>query len=451
MKSWFVSARDAFRAQLWPLPTLAVVTALLLGIGVPELDAAVDGSLSDRASGWLFGGDADAARSLLGAIASSLITVTALTFSLTVVTLQLASSQFSPRLLRTFTRDLFVQVTLALFLATFTYALTVLRAVRSAADGGQAEFVPKIAVTTAFALAVTSVLGLVLFLAHLIEQTRVETMLRNVHRDASSTMRAVLSEWEPDPGRGQREPQPPQRPLPLLAKESGFLTRVDQGALLGVAIEEHAIVRLDVSPGSVLVAGTPIGAVWPSGSGRFDDDTAERIGARMTGCIHTGFERTPAQDVGYGLRQLTDVVNKALSPGINDPTTAIHALGHISALLCALADRDLGTMLLHDQDDQVRVVAWRPDFAAYVDLGISQPRRYGAADPQVLEKVFQVLLDLSHRVRLEQISVVRGQLERVRATAAAQPFDTVERAGLAMLGHQVELNLRHHGPAPDAT
>jgi len=145
-------------------------------------------------SGVLFGGDADAVRSLLGAIASSLITVTALTFSLTVVTLQLASSQFSPRLLRTFTSDQFVQATLALFLATFTYALTVLRAVRSAGDSGQAEFFPKFAVTLAFLLAVASVLGLVLFLAHLTAQIRVETMLRNVHRDASRTMRAVLAE-----------------------------------------------------------------------------------------------------------------------------------------------------------------------------------------------------------------------------------------------------------------
>ncbi len=168
------------RPSCGPIPTIAVVAALSLGLGLPELNSAVSGHLSGRASGVLFGGDADAARSLLGAIASSLITVTALTFSLTVATLQLASSQFSPRLLRTFTSDQFVQATLALFMATFTYALTVLRAVRSAGDSGQAEFVPKFAVTLAFLLAVASVLGLglVLFLAHLTSQIRVETMLR---------------------------------------------------------------------------------------------------------------------------------------------------------------------------------------------------------------------------------------------------------------------------------
>ena len=450
MTTWLVNARDVFRAQLWPIPACAVVTALVLGLGIPELDAVVDVHVSDRVSDWLFGGDADAARSLLDAIASSLITVTALTFSLTVVTLQLASSQFSPRLLRTFTRDLFVQVTLALFLATFTYALTVLRAVRSAGDGSQAEFVPKIAVTTAFALAVISVLGLVLFLAHLTEQIRVETMLRNVHREASGTMHAVLSQWDSQPDHGPLppQPQPPPGALTVLVKDSGFLTWIDQSAVLATAVEEHAIVSLDVYPGSFLVAGTPMGEAWPSRGGRFDDDAAERIAGRITECIHTGFERTSAQDVGYGLRQLTDVVNKALSPGINDPTTAIHALGHISAFLCALSDRNLGAALLRDEDERVRVVAKRPDFATYVDLGISQPRRYGAADPQVLEKIFQVLLDLSHRVRPDQRSTVREQLERLRDTAAAQSFDHAERAGLEVLGHQVEENLRR--PVPDA-
>lgn len=115
MNTWLASTRDTFKTQLWPAPVIAVVAALLFGVGLPQLDATIDGDLSGRVNDWLFGGDADAARSLLGAIASSLITVTALTFSLTVVTLQLASSQFSPRLLRTFTSDQFVQATLALF------------------------------------------------------------------------------------------------------------------------------------------------------------------------------------------------------------------------------------------------------------------------------------------------------------------------------------------------
>lgn len=443
MNTWLTNARDVVRTQLWPIPTFAVVCALLLGLGLPELDASVDAELSVALSGVLFGGDASAARSLLETIASSLITVTALTFSLTVVTLQLASSQFSPRLLRTFTRDLFVQLTLALFLATFTYALTVLRSIRSADDGGGADFVPQISVTVAFVLAVASVVGLVLFLAHLTEQIRVETMLRNVHREASTTMRTVLPEWGSRTRDRGAEPSRPPGALTLTGDQNGFVTWIDGGRLLDVVVEDDAVLSLDVYPGSFLVAGTPLGAAWPSRGGSFDEETAQRVAASVADCVHTGFERTSAHDVLYGLRQLTDVANKALSPGINDPTTAVHALGHSSAFLCALTDRDLGAELLRDKDEQVRVVARRPDFATYVDLALSQPRRYGATDPQVLEKIFQVLLDLSHRVRPDQTTVVLDQLERLRATAAAQAFDPAERTGLEVLGREIERNL--HG------
>ncbi len=446
MTIWFATTRDAFRTRLWPLPTIAVLFALLLGLSLPEVDSRFDDDLPSRVSGWLFGGDADAARSLLGAIASSMITVTALTFSLTVVTLQLASSQFSPRLLRTFTRDLFVQVTLALFLATFTYALTVLRAVRGSSDGGGGELVPEVAVTLAFVLAVASVLGLVLFLAHLTEQIRVETMLRNVHRDAVRVMRTVLNERDSASDGGETAPSPPRNAETLLVEDDGFLTRVDQNGLLSIAVEEEAVVSIEVHPGAFLVQGTPFGSVWSSGPAFLSGEAAERIASRVAACIHVGFERTSAQDVGYGLRQLTDVAIKALSPGINDPTTAIHALSHISAFLCALSDHDLGPELLRDDDDTVRVVIYRPDLASYVDLGLSQPRRYGATDPQVLQKIYQVLLDLSFRVAPGQRSVVRDELDRLRATVTAQPFDPTERAGLDAVGGQIQQNLQGSRP-----
>lgn len=390
----------------------------------------------------LFGGDADAARSLLDAIASSMITVTALTFSLTVVTLQLASSQFSPRLLRIFTSDLFVQATLALFLATFTYSLTVLRAVRSAGVSGQAEFIPRFAVTLAFLLAVASVVALVLFLAHLTTQIRVETMLRHVGSDASTTMRAVLSEREGTTTSLPAALRPPVDAVVVLAIDSGFVTWIEQGALVAGAVDEDALVSFEAHPGAFVVKGTPLGTAWPAGGGSFDSEAAERISDRVAGCVHTGTERTGSQDVGFRLRQLTDLANKALSPGINDPTTAIHALCHISDLLCALTDYDLGAHLIHDDDGRMRVALHRPDFAAYLDLGVAQPRRYGAEDPQVLERIFQVLLDLSHRAPAEYGPMVLTQLQRLQATVAAQGFDAHERAALAELGRHVEHRLR---------
>ena len=328
--------RDGLRTQLWPLPAIGVILGVGLGIGLPRLDAHIDHGLSASTSAYLFGGGPSAARTLLGTIASSLITVTALTFSLTVVTLQLASSQFSPRLLRTFTRDRFV-----------------------------------------------------LFLAHLARQIRVETMLRNVHAEASETVRRVLG------GRaGDLPPEaalaPPVDAAPLLAGASGFLVQIDESALLAAAVDSDAVLRVGCWPGSSLVAGTPVGVAWLR-HGSSDPDALTRLGERFVGALSTGFERAAVHDIGYGLRQLTDVANKALSPGINDPTTAVYALGHCSALLCELAGKDLGPRCLEDDDGRVRVVLQRPGFADLLELAVAQPRRYGAADPLVLGRLFALL------------------------------------------------------------
>ncbi len=436
--------RDALRTQLWPLPTLAVVLAVGLGVGLPRLDVQIADALPPLLTAYLFGGGAGAARTMLSAIASSLITVTSLTFSLTVVTLQLASGQFSPRLLRTFTRDRVVHLTLALFLATFTYALTVLRTVRTS-NSDQPQFVPQVAVTVAFALTLASVLGLVLFLAHLAQELRVETMLRNVHNDASETLQRVLPERDSTAAGSTALPVPPASAVPLLAGSSGFLTRVDERALLAAAVDADAVVILDRVPGSSLVAGTPVAEGWPRGAGSFDSDTRSRLGERMAKAVCTGFERTAAQDVGYGLRQLTDVATKALSPGINDPTTAVHALSHSAALLCELAGRDLGPRLLRDEQGEVRVVLRGPDFAELLELAVTQPRRYGAGDPLVLARLSSLLRELAWCVELpDQRREVADQLVRLRDTIAQQDFDARERAQLAGLAEQVQHALDGH-------
>ncbi|WP_311137418.1 DUF2254 family protein [Streptomyces sp. I6] len=185
--------RDTLRVQLWPLPTLGIALAVTAGVGLPLLDARFQSDMPSWLRTYLYSGTSDAARSVLATIAGSLVTVTALTFSLTVLTLQLASSQFSPRLLRTFTADRYVQTTLALFLATFTFALTVLRSVRSGEDG-RTEFVPQVSVTAALVLTLVSLLALVLFLSHLAREIRVETMMNSVHSDADRTLHRLLPE-----------------------------------------------------------------------------------------------------------------------------------------------------------------------------------------------------------------------------------------------------------------
>ncbi|MFD0598760.1 DUF2254 domain-containing protein [Catellatospora coxensis] len=325
---------EDWRSRLWPLPALGVAVAVGLGVLLPRVDVAVAAHLPPALAGHLFSGGPEAARTVLSAIAGSLITVSALTFSLTVVTLQLAASQFSPRLLRTFTRDPAVQVTLALLIGTFTYAVMVLRTVRSDTQT-QAAFVPQLSVTLAFVLGLIAFVTLIAFLAHLVRQIRIELLLQRVTAETTATMHRLREDRRHDQG------QPPAAApgaAPVPARRTGFLVAVDDTALLKAAVDAGAVISLDRRVGDWLIEGTPIAHTWPATPAPEADPAAdEDLAAALDQALTIGPERTAAQDIAFGLRQLTEVAVKALSPGINDPTTAVHALHHTSALLCGLA------------------------------------------------------------------------------------------------------------------
>lgn len=428
---------DAQRTQLWPLPVLAVALAVVLGTALPALDAAVDRQLPDSVTVFLFSGGPEAARAVLQAISGSLITVTSLTFSLTVVTLQLASSQFSPRLLRTFTSDRFVHGTLALFLAAFAFALTVLRSVRSESNG-TSPFVPGISVTVAFVLAIASVVGLVLFLAHLTREIRVETMMRRVNVETLETIDRVFPENRPLPA---PEPVPAPEAFLINSTSSGFLTSFNTGALLQAAKDSGAVVRTDKEPGSSLVEGVPFATAWPVAPGAsLTAEVREKLTIDTNAAVATGFERTNVQDVGFGFRQLVDVAARALSPGINDPTTAVHVIGHLSVLLCRLVERTPGSEHLTDEDGQVRVVVSLPELQDLLEMAMNQPRQYGATDAAVAGRLLGLLQELSWCDRRGQYRTeILDHLGRMRNAIGAADYSPAERRSLLEQADSLDL------------
>ena len=433
--------RDAWATALWPIPVLALLLATGLGVLLPRLDAEYDANLPPTLRDYLFGGGVDSARTVLSVVAGSLVTVTALTFSLTVVTLQLAGSQYSPRVLRTFVRDRFVHGTLAVLLGTFVYTLTVLRTVGDTFDG-VGDFVPALAVTFTYLLALASVIVLVMFLAHLARQIRVESIMNEIHDEALRTMRLLGG----DGGDPQELPVPPAQSVQLLARSSGFLTAVEEPLLLAAARRAGAVVLLDRSPGDSVLAGTPVGRTWRLESAApFPPELTQELERHLDHALHLGFERTAAQDIGYGLRQLVDVTVRALSPGINDPTTAVHALGHAASLLCRAAAEPPTHRLLRDGEGRVRVALPRPGLEDLLQVAVAQPVRYGAAEPEVLARLLQLLREVAWCGRaaghLESTAApVREQLARVRA--ASRLTDESER--LEVLAKAVEEALSGH-------
>jgi uncharacterized membrane protein len=429
------SLRESISARLWPVPVAAIVLAVGLGVVIPIADAALDDELPGWFAALLFSGGPGAARSVLAAIAGSLVSATTLTFSLTVVALQLASSQASPRVLRLFSRDRVVHRTLAVFLGTFAFALTVLRTVRDADEAGDAA-VPRFAITLAFLSTVASVVMLVLFLAHLARQLRIETVMRDVHRETSGTIALVRGTGEtPDDDDGATPPDRPSSRRMALAADSGFLTGTDRERLVEVAHEHDLVVEEARAVGTNVIAGTPLAFWWPRDPlRRAAPDDVAGIERGIRAAFGIGYERTPTQDIGFGLRQLVDIATRAVSPGVNDPTTAVHALGHVSAVLSELARLPEQTPVLLDDVGVARVIVQRHLFSSLLETGVAQVRHAGAGDPEVAARLYGLLREVAFAChRPDDAAAVADQLDRLDATVVHRDFDATERARFAAM------------------
>jgi uncharacterized membrane protein len=234
------------------------------------------------------------------------------------------------------------------------------------------------------------------------------------------------------------EPEPPADALLLRAGASGLFTSVDEAALLRATVEADAVLLAERHPGSPLIAATPVGAAWPRAGEPFSPDAWKRLAEGVSRAVRTGPERTELQDIAFGLRQLTGIAAKALSPGINDPTTAVHALSHSAALLCEPAQHDLGPQLLRDDDRQIRVVLRRPDLGDLLGLAVAQPLRHGAAEPAVLERIAMLLRELAWSAAPGRHPPIVAALARLRSTIDAQDLHATEHFRLTGLTELVD-------------
>ena len=418
---------EYLRGSLWFGATVAVVVAGVLAFVVPDIRPS-EGSLLDSLA---FRGSVDGAAGSLWAIATSVITVTTLVFTLTVLTLQLASQQFSPRLLRTFLREATNQVVLGIFLGTFVYALLVLREVYSGSSGG-GEDVPGLAVTVALLLVFLSVAALVAFIDHIAHSVRIDALMKEVEKDT----RSVIDEVYPATCRpeGEREaPGLPDDAVAVVSERSGFVTAVAPQSLERLARRHDVVLAVALKVGERVVEGCPLVLAW---SGRDDGDRPDAavLAEDVNEAIEVTFERTMQHDVAYGLRQLVDVAVKALSPGVNDPTTAVHAIGHLASILCVLVRRDLSPLVRTDDGGVVRVVVAGHGLRDYLDLACRQIRLYGARDAVVAVELLEMLGDVARCAsRPVDRRAVQDQAEMVVAAAEreiseAYDMDAVRRA-----------------------
>ena len=436
---------DDLRDSLWFLPAVVVAAAVVLSVLLVALEPAPS---------WvpelvLFGGTPDGARTILSELAGATITVVGLVFSLTVVALQMASSQFTPRLLRTFLRDRGVQIVLSVMIASAVFDVILLTSVRSSGDGVDA-FVPRLAVSAALLLAGAAVALLVYFLHHVTQSLRVDVIIRSISQQTLQQIGAA------DPGRhelpDQDPPDPPEDAFVVTARGDGYLQLVDEEVLAEACRRLGYRVRIRPTLGEWVSTGTTLAWAWPDGSKEAGDH--DELRTRLHRGLHLGKDRTESSDLAFGIRQLQDIALRALSSGVNDPSTAGIVTTQLSVIMVALADRPLGASLLLDEDGELRVAIPRPTFPAFLELVVGPIRRNATKELAVLLTTVSLLTDVAERVAdsADRAASVEDQLDRL--VEQADLDDATDRAALEQAAEIVRSTLRHGtrpGAAPTAS
>ena len=370
--------------KFWIIPGLMVIVGVLGAIGLIEIDRSgvlPDSLLQGR---WLYNGGGTGARTLLGAVVSSTIGVAGTVFSITIAALSLAAGQMGPRLLRSFTHDRGNQITLGAFLATFSYALMVLRSVRTQDEG---VFVPHLSLSVSILLAFACVGMLVYFVGHMAGRINVDTVIDLVGEDVRSAIERLTTS---EPQTALADAQCWDQAAPVLDTRRGYLQRLDQEALANWAQDHKAAIRLLVRPGDYVFPGAPFAVVlWKEKTG----DVAA-VSEAINAATLLSSERTSSDDLEYTVRQLVEVAVRALSPGINDPHTAISVLDRLGAALCDLVGRSFFTGIW-PHEGRPSLVVPSVDYDGLTDAMFHMIRQNAAGSTAVLTRLLEVLASVA--------------------------------------------------------
>jgi uncharacterized membrane protein len=421
---------------LWFVPGLLVLAAALLAAAL----LAVDQQLAQQETvldTFVLSSSADAARLMLSVIAGSLVTAFSIVYSIVIVALQQMSAQFTPRVLRMFMSDRIAQIVPGAFVGTFIYSLLVLLAIRTPTNDPSASYVPALSLTVAIVMAM-GCLGLLIFFIHHMSQTlQVAVILDRIHDEL---VEYVLETYPPsDTG---SEPATLEELVTTLdrtatrfvyARHAGFIRSVDEELLLEIPSVSGGWIWLRPQVGDFI----PTGAILAEVGGDIRDiDAIHRL---IQDAFVVDKERSIYQDPLFGIRQLVDIALKALSPAINDMTTAEYALAQLGDVTGSLAVRSFPPNERTSADGRLRVIFHRPTWADFVDTAFSQIRRQAAGDVHVTTSLLAVLLHVACRVPPgPRAQVVLHQASEVRAALAAQSFSQADRRALLGLVEQIE-------------
>ncbi|MFD7841921.1 DUF2254 domain-containing protein [Nocardia sp. NPDC059764] len=441
----FDRRREALRTNLWFVPTLEVLAAIGLFAVTYALDRAVyRGALT--IPDWIIGGTPDAARQILTAIAAAIITVVGVVFSITIVALTLASTQFGPRMLRNFIRDRGTQVTLGTFVGSFVYAIAALVSV-------SADFVPHIATTVAIASLVMDLAVLIYFINHIAVAIQLPNVIAGIATEVSVAVETNRETARPGPQRGPA----PAELLHRLTESggrvrvsgSGYLQYIRHEKLVRMAAAEDAVVYLPFRPGHFLTEGQVVAHVWPA-------EAAERIAENFARGQLAGPTRTLTQDISFGIDQIVEIALRALSPAVNDTFTALTCIDWLGDCLSRIAASWNPDPVRRDRDGYVRVIATQVTYERLVQRAFEKIRQAGRGMPAVMIRQLDALTEIADRttdrrrlrVLIDQAAMIETSV-RESITEEADRADVLRR--YRALLSQVDRNGAGDPITPEAT
>ena len=391
-------------SRLWVIPVLCVMAGIVLSLSTIAIDRAWDFELLPR---WLTGGP-DAAIAVLTTIAASMVSLAALVLTITMVVVQLAMGQFSPRIVQTFLRDKPSQLAIGLFVATFAHAMLALREVSLDEDGQ----VPGLAIFTGYLLVLLSIAMLVIYVNHIGRSLRVSSLIELVGDD----VRRLIDEWYPS-RLVEIEPSPDV----VCADESVVVTAIDTDRLVELAEGADCVLHLQVGIGTFLPAGSVLA--------RIDGECTRLDHDSVRAALRAGLERTQQHDLAYGFRMLVDVAERSLSDSpFLDPSTSVQAIDRLHDGLRQLATRELDGGRYHDAGGRLRLTVPTMRWTDYVHLAFDEIRLAGAGSPQVSRRLTAALQDLIEIAPADRQPALREQLELLHAAVEESAVAPADRA-----------------------
>jgi uncharacterized membrane protein len=415
--------REALRTNLWLVPTLEIVFVVVLFAGTYALDrAAYDGTL--RLPSFFISGTADAARQILTAIAAAVITVVTLVFSITIVTLTLASTQFGPRMLRNFIRDRITQITLGSFVATFVYSILALVLIGPGAHG---EFVPHVSITVTMVLVVLDVAVLVVFIDHIAKSIQLPQVIASIAGDLAHAIEADVAESAADvlqagPSLSEILVRLGEDSGVVRAPSSGYLQYVSMSTLIDISGRGHAVIRLLHRPGHFVVEGEPLANVWPAAA-------TPGVARALGGAHATGPHRTLTQDLSFAVDQLVEIAIRALSPAVNDTFTALACIDWLGDGLGKIASRWRPVTVHRDAAGHVRVITVPVSFRRLVERAHDKIRQASRGMPAVMIRQLEAIAKVMAYTSLaEQREVLLEQAEMILRASEESVPEAADRA-----------------------